>query len=309
MRTWPKLAAVPTTLVTAALVFSGVAAGNTTDVTEADEAGDLPATAQHLGDAPASVIGALQERGDVDLYRFCTGDQGFTLSTVNGETTIDTQLAVFHGDGTALGFNDDSGDPNGTRQARLHYAPGAVPAGEYLVAVNTFGAMAQNAQGQDLFVYSQRKQQPPAWYLEDDRLLASWARASSGVGAYRIDLVGTTPCAAAPVGPADVGLDVKPGSDDNPINLRARGRTPIALLGSADLDVRTIALETFLAGPGEAPLTGSPSFEDVDGDGHADLVGHVETQTLGLTEGDTEVCVDAEAAGGAVRGCDAIQTR
>ena len=60
----------------------------------------------------------------------------------------------------------------------------------------------------------------------------------------------------------DVVVDVKPGSNVNPVNLRSNGVLPVAVLGSADLDVTTIDPSTILLN-GVAPLRWS--IEDVCG--------------------------------------------
>lgn len=57
-------------------------------------------------------------------------------------------------------------------------------------------------------------------------------------------------------------VDVKPGSDVNPVNLRSNGVLPVAVLGSADFDVTTIDPSTILLN-GVAPLRWS--IEDVCG--------------------------------------------
>lgn len=63
-------------------------------------------------------------------------------------------------------------------------------------------------------------------------------------------------------------VDIKPGSYPNPVNVKAKGVLPVAVLGSDDLDVADID-------PATVELAGvSPirwSYEDVDGDGDIDL--------------------------------------
>lgn len=310
MRSGPKLAVVPAALVAASLVFAGVAAGDAAPgASESGDSSDLPAGAQVLAGAVGSVTGTLEGTGDVDLYRFCAGDQGFTVSTVNAATGIDTQLFVFDGEARAVAFNDDR---DATLQSRLSFAPvGAawgMPAGEYLVAVGSYYNRATNAAGATLFESSIEKQVPAA--ARDDLVLAGWERKGRPEGAYRIDFTGTVDCTPAPAsGPAGVGLDVRPGSDENPVNTRSPGRLPLALLGSSDLDVATVDPATVTVGPGGAALVGPVSLEDSDGDGHVDLVGHVRVPDLGLEPGDTELCADATAGTDQVHGCDAVRVR
>ena len=60
----------------------------------------------------------------------------------------------------------------------------------------------------------------------------------------------------------DLPVDVKPGSNVNPVNLRSKGVLPVAVLGSADLDVTMIDPTTIRLN-GEEPLRWS--IEDVCG--------------------------------------------
>jgi hypothetical protein len=84
-----------------------------------------------------------------------------------------------------------------------------------------------------------------------------------------------------------VGIDIKPGSTPNSINLGSGGVVPVAILSSETFDARTVdplsvTLESspiVLRGNG----TPSVSVEDVNGDGLADLVVHVATSALQLT--------------------------
>lgn len=84
-----------------------------------------------------------------------------------------------------------------------------------------------------------------------------------------------------------MAVDVKPGSFPNSINLAERGLLPIAILGSAELDVESIDPETLNVGDVSLSLRGSArapklaySYEDVDGDGVTDLVAFFDVQAL-----------------------------
>lgn len=86
----------------------------------------------------------------------------------------------------------------------------------------------------------------------------------------------------------EVAVDVKPGGDDNPINLKvnlkqqgrapaAGGALPVAILGAAEYAVEEIDGESVLLG--DPRLSGAVQpwrwgLEDVNGDGLADLVLH-----------------------------------
>lgn len=86
--------------------------------------------------------------------------------------------------------------------------------------------------------------------------------------------------------PLAVRIDVKPGSEENPVNLGARGTIPVAILGSDAFDVRAVDVAT-VAFAGAAVATdprGRPraAVEDVDGDGSPDLVLHFSVAALRL---------------------------
>jgi hypothetical protein len=80
------------------------------------------------------------------------------------------------------------------------------------------------------------------------------------------------------------GVDIKPGEDSNQINLRSRGKTPVAILSTAAFDASEInPLTVTVAGaPVSLKPNGTPmsSLEDINGDGLLDLVVHVSTNAL-----------------------------
>ncbi len=87
----------------------------------------------------------------------------------------------------------------------------------------------------------------------------------------------------------EVTLDVKPDGDPNSINLKSRGVTPVAILGSADYDVAEVDVASLALGPNGAAPAKAGSYEDVNDDGLVDLVLHFKTQDIGLTDGSVEV--------------------
>jgi len=89
-----------------------------------------------------------------------------------------------------------------------------------------------------------------------------------------------------------VSIDIKPGSDDNPVNLKANGLLPVAILGSDTFDVGEIDQTTLaLAGaePQERGNSGNfGAFEDVNSDGFMDLMLRFPIADLSFEPGATE---------------------
>ena len=102
-----------------------------------------------------------------------------------------------------------------------------------------------------------------------------------------------------------VGIDIKPGSDPNSINLKSKGVIPVAILGNAEFDVNTVDLETVAFGEAD-PACKAAHYEDVNIDSFFDVVLHFRTQEVGLESGDTEACLTFEAGGEPYTLCDSV---
>lgn len=104
-------------------------------------------------------------------------------------------------------------------------------------------------------------------------------------------------------------IDVKPGSETNPINLRSNGLIPVAILSTGELTATEIDGGSVVFGPGGATAAHS-RHEDVDGDGVLDYMLHFPTAEAGLPVGETEVCLTGSTIDGrAFEGCDVVDVR
>jgi hypothetical protein len=105
----------------------------------------------------------------------------------------------------------------------------------------------------------------------------------------------------------DAEIDIKPGSDTNPINIDSKGRTPVAILTSEGLDATDVDVSTVRFGPGQA-IPVHYAIEDIDGDGDDDMILHFNTQELGLTEDDVEATLTGQTGEGAYfTGTDSVK--
>ena len=84
----------------------------------------------------------------------------------------------------------------------------------------------------------------------------------------------------------EVAVDVKPGSETNPVNTTSKGSVPVAVLGETDFPAAEVDPATLTAAG--ASVLRSPrgqlmaALEDVNSDGVPDLVFHVRTVDLDL---------------------------
>jgi hypothetical protein len=102
-------------------------------------------------------------------------------------------------------------------------------------------------------------------------------------------------------------IDIKPGSFPNSINAGERGTVPVAVLGSAVLDVTTIDPASIELGGVSVETRGSAksprltcSYEDVNSDGFTDLVVHFNVSKLGLTGSETMLALTAQTSNGEI---------
>ncbi len=121
------------------------------------------------------------------------------------------------------------------------------------------------------------------------------------------------------VKPIPVDIDIKPGSDPNSINIGEKGLLPVAILGSNTFDVADIDPSTIELGGASLASRGSAkapkmaySLEDVDGDGHIDLIAFFSVTDLVevgvLTDTTVELILTAELySGPSIAGSDSVR--
>lgn len=114
-----------------------------------------------------------------------------------------------------------------------------------------------------------------------------------------------------------VNIDIKPGSDENPINYSSNGKIPVAILSASDFNAPAEVDQPTLTfgrtgneeslhyrGNGEPNCSGD---EDHNGDGLNDLMCHFHTPIAGFQPGDTEgILRGLTLAGEAFEGRDNI---
>jgi hypothetical protein len=89
-------------------------------------------------------------------------------------------------------------------------------------------------------------------------------------------------------------IDIKPGDEQNSINLKSKGVVPVAVLTTDEFDAAMID-------PATAQFAGAAperwGFEDVDEDGDDDVIFHFRTQELDLDQSSTEATLTVQLAG------------
>ena len=106
-----------------------------------------------------------------------------------------------------------------------------------------------------------------------------------------------------------VQIDVRPGSDENPIQLGSRGVVPVVLYGEVDFAVEDVNVSALAFGSAPASLAhrNGPHYEDVDGDGLLDMILHYRIKDTGLTAYDAVVClIGATVDEMPFEGCDDV---
>jgi hypothetical protein len=111
----------------------------------------------------------------------------------------------------------------------------------------------------------------------------------------------------------NVGIDIKPGSDPNSINLCSNGAVPVAILGSETFNVYDIDTTTLMFADAGVKVVGKKdkelcSYENVNGDVFNDLVCHFVTMDISAIDGaSVSATVSGALLGGtAIEGMDSV---
>ena len=211
---------------------------------------------------------------DVDFYSFW-GKAGDTIAVDidggmgAGAKNVDTWVGIF-GPGASFplrAFNDDA--PLPLDSGSLHRFDSRIDSftldedGIWTIGVSSFPRR-----------------------LSSGGTYSSTALGANSNGDYSLTISGVTPLML------QVNIEVKPGSGGLvPVNPKARGVIPVALLSSPDfnaLDVKVDAktLTFGRTGAEQSLRRCGKQGEDVNGDGLPDLVCHFENQDAGFTEDD-----------------------
>jgi len=238
---------------------------------------DIPDGSVTISGVLGNVTGATVD--DLDFYMFW-GKEG-DLVTVDidggwgGLRNVDTVIAIF---GSGAGYpmyrmNDDASLDAGstsTRDSRIENF--RLPAtGDYIVGVSNFPRSFSNG----------------ATVSNSTKI---------GNGDYQLIISGVS----SPV--QQINIDIKPGSDElAPINPKAKGKIPVALLSSGEFDAMTADTSSLTFGPTgneKSFVRCGAAGEDVNGDGRMDMVCHFENQLAGFTPGDLEGIVRGKTLNG-----------
>ena len=269
-------------------------------------------------------------------------DADFREFTYSGSLDIIAEV-VFVGYGLTMpasfpiapGYDDYAGiDVTGKIVLVLRYGPNndwswSIPMPSLPFSAFYFGYKAYNAYmhgAVGMILVNNYNDPPEAAYgtLTEDGYIptfgALWAHRTTvgealvpGLAARQASIDSTLTPASGPTGmtvhmvvkgTCIVDIDIKPGSSPNRINLKSKGKVPVAVLTTDDFDATTVDPDTVLFA-GATPLRWA--IEDVDYDGDMDLLFHFKTQELLLFLGYYEVSLEGYTFDGTwITGADSV---
>lgn len=280
-----------TKIATACLLAFGMSSSVFAD-TEA-EPNDSFAAAQLLaGKSSHSIAAMMGQAGqtvhsDLDFYTFAA-KAGDVLDVdidngVGGSGDINSILAIYDANGTLLRMNAYSNgiDPGSTSILDARIDKFVAPAsGSYTVAVSNV----------------------PRYFTNGGGTMSFFGTTTSSVGDYTLNISGITAAQQT----KQINIEVKPGVKElAPLNPRAKGKLPVAIMGAADFDVSDIKQNslTFGSGGNEDSLSKcQKETHDINKDGYADLLCHFENSVASFKAGDIEGILRGQTQGGKFEG-------
>jgi len=163
---------------------------------EQGDAGDLPETAQATGTDTNTALGAIRgtlEANGVDMYVIYIADPAnFSATTVNNETTFDTQLWLFDAQGKGVVFNDDAVGTTLDRST-INNSTGCLTgreAGIYYIAITRYNRDAIGCEDGLIWANSPFRAVRCPDGPESGSRVAGWTGTTAIAGNYEITLTG-----------------------------------------------------------------------------------------------------------------------
>ena len=230
--------------------------------------------------------------------------QDGTHAPADGEHRWMGSIAMDSGGNIALGYSVSSAstDPSIRYVTRESGDPlGTLPGGEVEVIAGGGAQLGSNRWGD----YSTMSVDPVAdctfWYTQQYYANTNAFDFKTRITAFKMPSCGIF----------EIGIDVKPGNESNPVNPSSKGVIPIAILGSDSFDVTDVDVATLAFGPGGAPVAhhNGAHPKDANHDGIGDLLVHFSSADAAIPADVVEVCLTGETLAGATfEGCDALRT-
>jgi hypothetical protein len=163
---------------------------------EQGDAGDLPETAQATGTDTNTALSAIRgtlEANGVDMYVIYIQDPAnFSATTVNNETTFDTQLWLFDAEGKGVVFNDEAVGTNLDR-SRIDNSTGCLTgrsAGVYYIAISRYNRDAIGCEDKLIWANDPFRAVRCPDGPESGSRVAGWTGTTAIAGNYEITLTG-----------------------------------------------------------------------------------------------------------------------
>jgi len=261
--------------------------GNDSDPDGDSMSAVLDAVPAHASDFILDTDGSFSYTPDPDFY----GSDSFTYKANDG--TADSNVATVTINITPVNDAPDAVDDDYTTSGGTISVPASgVLANDTDVEGDTLyvfdcdetssagGSVSMSSDGS--FTYT-----PPLYFVGTDTFTYTISDGNGGTDTATVSVT---------IIPITVNIDIKPGSDPNSLNLNDKGVIPVAILGSAVLDVSDIDPGSILFEGMAVKAVGKNNkllahIEDVNGDGIDDLVVQIQNGENSLSPGDTEATI------------------